>query len=172
MQYGDISDKYVYIRRMVVEKKKKTPSGWKSDGYKIVEHTKSSAGLRKIYLTEDARAYFKQIKELNKKNGYSTNSKDFVFQRPEGMCNQRVFDTRLRKYCNPNHLDLPFAKSCHDIRRTFISHLFDLGLNPEKIRRIAGHQNIEMTMKYCRNRAEQDEIELILEQGLSCSKGV
>lgn len=172
LRYGDIQGNYVHINRMVVENKKKTPEGLKFDGYKIVEHTKSSAGLRKIYLTEEARAYFEQIKELNKRNGYSTTSKDLVFQREKGMCNQRVFDTRLRKYCNPNHLDLPYAKSCHDIRRTFISHLFDLGLNPEKIRRIAGHQNIEMSMRYCRNLAEQDEIELILEQGLSCSKGV
>lgn len=172
LRYGDIHDKYVYIRRMVVEKKKETPDGLKFDGYQIVEHPKSSAGVRKIYLTEEARACFEQIKAINKKNGYSTTSKDLVFQRKKGMCNSRVFDARIRKYCDPNHLGFSYTKSCHDIRRTYISHLFDLGVNPDKIRRIAGHENIEMTMKYCRNRAEQDELELVLEQGLSLPKVV
>lgn len=104
---------------------------------------------------------------MNKMNHYPCADTDLIFQRKEGMCNQRVFDCRLKKYCNPKHLDLPFVKSCHDIRRSYISHLFDLGINPDSIRRMAGHKNIEMTMKYCRGRKAQEELEKILEQDFS-----
>ena len=44
---------------------------------------------------------------------------------------------------------------------------FDSGLNPDKIRRIAGHENIEMTMKRCRGRKSPEELEKVLEQSLS-----
>lgn len=164
----DIDGNYLYVRRMMIENQVETSDGELTrNGYRIVEHTKSSTGMRKIYLPEKARAYFAQIKELNKMNHYPCADTDLIFQRKKGMCNQRVFDCKLKKYCNPNHLNLPFAKSCHDIRRSYISHLFDLGINPDNIRRMAGHKNIEMTMKYCRGRKSQEELEKILEQDFS-----
>lgn len=164
----DIDDNYLYVCRMMIENQIETSDGELTrNGYKIVEHAKSLAGMRKIYLPEKARAYFAQIKELNKMNHYPCADTDLIFQRKEGMCNQQVFDCRLKKYCNPKHLDLPFVKSCHDIRRSYISHLFDLGINPDSIRRMAGHKNIEMTMKYCRGRKAQEELEKILEQDFS-----
>ncbi|MCI8571133.1 MAG: site-specific integrase, partial [Lachnospiraceae bacterium] len=54
-------------------------------------------------------------------------------------------------------------QTCHDIRLSYISRLFDSGLNPDEIRRIAGHENIEMTMKYCRGRKSSEELEKVLE---------
>lgn len=168
----DIADNYLYVRRMMIENQiEASDGGLTRNGYTIVEHAKSSAGMRKIYLPEKAREYFAQINELNKLNKYPCADTDLIFQRKEGMCNQRVFDCRLKKYCNPNHLNLPFAKSCHDIRRSYISHLFDLGCNPDSIRRIAGHENIEMTMRYCRSRKSQEELEKILEQDFSTQRG-
>lgn len=163
----DISGKYLYVRRMLIENQSEAADGsLVRSGYQIVDHVKSSAGMRKVYLTTRAREYFAEIKALNKKNGYPCADKDLVFQRKQGMCNQRVFDCRLKKYCNPNHLNLPFAKSCHDIRRSYITHLFDLDLNIDSIRRRAGHENIEMTMKYCKNRKSEEEDERKMEEAL------
>lgn len=52
---------------MMIENQIETSDGELTrNGYKIVEHAKSSAGMRKIYLPEKARAYFAQIKELIK----------------------------------------------------------------------------------------------------------
>jgi len=164
LQYGDIKGDYLYIHRMLVEKQIETSTGLKNSGYEIVDHAKTSAGHRRIYLTQKARDYFKRVRELNRLNGFPDSDTNLIFQRAKGMCNQRVFDSRLKKYCNPNHLNLPFAKSCHDIRRSYISMLFDNGMNPDEIRRIAGHENIEMTMKYCRGRHSQEELAQILEQ--------
>lgn len=163
----DISGKYLYVRRMLIENQSETADGGLvRNGYQIVEHAKSTAGMRKIYLTTRARKYFEEIKTLNKKNGYPCADKDLVFQRKEGMCNQRVFDSRLKKYCNSNHLNLPFAKSCHDIRRSYITNLFDMGVNPDGVRRRAGHENIEMTMRYCKNRKSEEEDEKKMEEKL------
>lgn len=163
----DIKGKYLYVRRMLIENQSETADGGlKRNGYQIVEHAKSTAGMRKIYLTTRAREYFEEIKALDKKNGYPCADKDFVFQRKEGMRNQRVFDSRLKKYCKPNHLNLPFAKSCHDIRRSYITHLFDLDMNLDAVRRRAGHESIEMTLKYCKDRKSEEEDEKKMEEGL------
>ena len=116
----DIKGKYLYVRRMLIENQSETADGGlKRNGYQIVEHAKSTAGMR----------------------------------------NQRVFDSRLKKYCKPNHLNLPFAKSCHDIRRSYITHLFDLDMNLDAVRRRAGHESIEMTLKYCKDRKSEEEDE-------------
>lgn len=163
----DIDKKHLHVSRMLIENQSEAADGsLVRKGYQIVDHAKSSAGIREVYLTTRAREYFAEIKALNKKNGYPCADEDLVFQRKEGMCNQRVFDCRLRKYCNPNHLNLPFAKSCHDIRRSYITHLLDLELNIDYIRRKAGHENIEMTLRYCKNRKSEEEDEKKMEEGL------
>jgi integrase len=163
LRYGDIVGNYLYVRRMLVENITETKDGLKSNGYKIVDHAKSSAGNRKLYLTSEAHKYLERIRELNRQNGFATTPDSLIFQREAGICNQRVFDSRIKKYCSPKHLNLPFAKSCHDIRRTYITHLFNSKLDNDTIRRIAGHNNIEMTLKYCRGRESQEEIAEILE---------
>ena len=61
----DIDDNYLYVCRMMIENQIETSDGELTrNGYKIVEHAKSSAGMRKIYLPEKARAYFAQIKRI------------------------------------------------------------------------------------------------------------
>lgn len=167
LRYGDIKENKLYVQSMVVEKQIETADGLKGNGYEVVEHAKSSAGRRTVILTKQAQGYLEKIKEINQRNGYPISPDALIFQRKSGLCNQRVFDSRLKKYCNPHHLNLPFAKSCHDVRRTYISNLFDLGINPDTIRRMAGHENIEMTMKYCRGRISHAELANILEKGFT-----
>ena len=167
LRYGDIRDNSIFIQRMVVADQVETPDGLKQRGFKVVEHAKSSAGQRQIPLVPQARQYLEQIKKINYSNGYSTTPNDLIFQRDDGLCNQRVFECRIKKYCNSHHLNLPFKKSCHDIRRTYITNLFEKGLNADTIRRLAGHENIDMTMKYCRGRVSQNELTAILEKALA-----
>ena len=52
-----------------------------------------------------------------------------------------------------------------------ISMLFDNGMNPDEIRRLVGHENIEMTMQYCRGRHSQEELAQILED-IETTRGV
>ena len=167
LQYGDIKGHSLYVRRMMIEKQIEkqieTPDGqmqW--NGYEIVDHTKSSAGTRAVPLNKREQDYINKIKSLNQDNGFSVSPNALIFQRKKnGICTPKVFDTRIKKYCR--HLELPFEKSCHDIRRSYISSLFDLGINIETIRRLAGHEQIEMTMKYSRGRESFDEIIDVLE---------
>lgn len=165
LKYKDIRGNYLYINRMAVKKTIETSDGLKSSGHKIVEHTKTSAGIRIILLPPRAMSYLNQIKELNQRNGFSTGPEDLIFQRKQGMCPPRVFNCRLTRYCKG--LGFRHIKSCHDIRRTYITSLFDAGLNIEIIRQLAGHENIEMTLKYCRDRMEPEELETALTAALS-----
>ena len=164
LHYGDIKGEYLYVRRMMIEKQVETPDGqMKWNGYEIVDHTKSSAGTRVLPLTKQAQDYFAKIRSLNMDNGFSVSPNALIFQRKKkGMCTPKVFDTRIKKYCR--HLELPFEKSCHDIRRSYITSLFDLGINIATIKRLAGHEQVEMTMNYSRGRKALAELADLLER--------
>ena len=135
----------------------------KAKGYIIEDHTKTPAGIRQIILPNEAISLISRIKDLYKDLGYSTNPNDFIFQRcncytnyiPD-YCNSRTFDATLRRYCK--QLDIPYIKSPHDVRRTYVSILFESGMNPDTIRRLSGHENIEMTYKYCISRSTTDTL--------------
>lgn len=154
LKYKDIDfdNKYLHIQRMQVPKLTEDSEGkYLRDGHEIVEHTKTEAGNRKIPLTKQTIELFNRIKKLNQDLGYDTSPDSYIFMRSKNrIATPRSFDDRLRKYCRKAKMD--FIKSPHDIRRTYITCLLDNGVNIEKVRRIAGHATIEMTMKYVRNR--------------------
>lgn len=160
LKYKDISKNQLHIQRMLITKQKEDANGnFHSNGYEVVPHTKTDAGNRFIPLTKQAMAYFERIKKLNQDSGYDTSPEAYIFMRSKKeLSNPRVFDSRLRKYCRK--ADMTVIKSPHDIRRTYITCLIDNGVNLEKVRRLAGHATIEMTMKYVRNR-DTDTTELL-----------
>ncbi|WP_313181658.1 integrase, partial [Lacrimispora sp.] len=70
---SDISPdgKYLHIQRMVQKQERQRPDGsWYPARWEAVEHTKSSAGDRMIYLTKEARRIIKVILDSNKENGF------------------------------------------------------------------------------------------------------
>lgn len=163
LTYGSIEGNDLVIDKMLIRKNRETENGPKCNGYEIVFHTKSPAGNRRVPLTKEALDCLDLIKKINLSNGFSTGPHDLIFMRENGkFCTGQVFDGYLRKWCNS--INLKFVKSCHDIRRTYISNLFEIGLNPDTIRRLAGHENIEMTMKYCRSRMDKDEVLALIEK--------
>lgn len=174
LQYGDLQGSVLTIQRMQVVNKEIKDGKVHTSGYKIVERTKTSAGFRRIVLPDLALDYFDQIRQINFLNGFSYEPEDFIFRRTgkyvqmqhDDLANSRAFDARLRKYCK--QLNLSYIRSPHDIRRTYISMLLENGMNVDTVRQLAGHENIEMTLAYCRNRLQPDqiknEIEKIFEQ--------
>lgn len=173
LQWGDIDGNVLTVQRMQVANKKEVDGRLVNDGYVVLDRAKTAAGTRRIYLPDKALTYFKQIKKLNRKNGFGVRKDDFIFKRSNkyadiqrsDMCNHRVFDHRLRKYCKK--LDLKYKKSPHDCRRTYISLLHEQGMNIDTIRRIAGHENLEMTLAYCRSRIPIEELSADIEAALS-----
>lgn len=164
LKWGDISGNVLHVQRMQVVNTIMSGSCVRNDGYVIVEHTKTSAGYRRIFLPDAAVSYFKQIKRLNHYNGFDTRPDSYIFRRNnkysalqgDDLCNCRVFDHRLRKYCR--QLGFAYVKSPHDVRRTYISQLLESGMNIDTIRRLGGHEQTEMTLAYCRSRVPVEQL--------------
>lgn len=155
LKYKDIVGNTLHVQRMqvvnITDDADDTDENSGQETYKIESHTKSDAGNRFIPLTKQCMEYLERIKKINQELGYDTSPDDYIFMRSKDkLANSRAFDDRLRRYCRKAKMSV--IKSQHDIRRTYITCLIDNGVNIEKVRRIAGHATIEMTMKYVRNR--------------------
>ena len=169
LQYGDIEDGYLHIQRMMIEDEEShTYNNIIELGkYNVVPYTKGrhEDGNRFIPLTSQMQEYFRQIKELNASKGFDTSPNAFVFMRATNLAaNTRAFDSRLRKYCRKANMKV--MKSQHDIRRTFISVLYQKGMSIESIRVLAGHSNIEMTQRYIRQIDTVEDTRIQMEQML------
>lgn len=159
----DISGNYLHVQRMEVRTTEQLPDGsWAPQHFKIVEHTKSEAGNRKVYLTKAAREIIQQIKNCNQEHGYKDN--DFLFLNANGRIHSKSVDTRIRKYCR--HIGIA-EKGSHKARKTNISSLIDGGVNINRIREQVGHASERTTFNnYCFNRLTASETEKLFEKAL------
>lgn len=161
----DIEGNNLHIQRQEVNQETRKADGtWAPARKIVVEHTKSSAGDRYVYLSIEARKLIQKIIDNNKEQGFSDG--DYIFLDRKGRIHERAVDTRIRKYCRT--LGFKHIKSCHDIRRTYISTLIDINININKIREQAGHSDELTTYKnYCFNRMNDEQTEQALESALS-----
>ena len=141
---------------------------YSQQGRQVVEHAKTSAGSRTLYLVKSARNIIDIICEAAEKNGYTENYYLFMNR------GKRIYDTAIRwrveKYCK--HIGIPY-RSPHKIRKTYISKLIDDGVNINTIRELVGHENERTTYKsYCYSRKTKsqtyEQLEQILEIKTSC----
>lgn len=168
LKWSDINEEknnYLHIQRM--ERKIHTQQAdgtWKCTGYEVVEHTKSSAGDRNIYISLKARKLFEKIRLWNKQNGFK--NEEYIFLGKNGKrIHCKALDTRIRKYCR--HLGIS-EKSMHKIRKTYISTLIDSNLvNINTIREMVGHEDERTTFRnYCYNRNSDLQTQANIEQAL------
>ena len=163
LKKSDINGNYLKIERMEVRQEEKLPNGkWKRTGYLVVNHTKTEAGRRSVYLTKEARKYLQMILDHNKINGYADG--DYLLLDDQGRIHELTINSHIRRYCNL--LGMPI-KSSHKIRKTYISNLIDSGLNINKVRSFAGHES-ELTTynSYCYSRLSDKQTEELLEKAL------
>lgn len=128
-------------------------------GYRTVDHCKTPAGDRILPLNQTAKNAFREIKKLNIANGLPVTDEDFIFIRivkgEQKLCNTRVFDSRLRKYCKQAHMTV--IKSQHDIRRTVLTNLHTkVGMPLRLIQYFAGHSSLKQTLEYIRISEDDD----------------
>lgn len=156
--------KYLHIQRMAQRLERQKPDGtWYPAIWKVVEHTKSSAGDRFVYLTKEARKIINTIISSNEEHSFHDD--DFLFVHRNQRINPRAVDSRIRKYCD--HINIK-EKSTHKIRKGYISSLLDAGININEIRKIVGHEDERTTLKnYCFNRKNQVENESDMENALA-----
>lgn len=163
LRFSDIEGNYLHIQRMEVKYQEKTSDGyWKPAKRILVEHVKSDAGNRRIYLTSEASEIIELARKTIADNDFT--NEDFMFQDARGRITSRAVDSRIRKYCD--HINI-MQKSTHKIRKTYISTLIDAGLNINLIREQVGHEDERTTYhNYCYNRMNKVETEEKLEAAL------
>ena len=168
LKWADIDNKILYVHSQNLLNMEETDFGYVRAGFETVGDTKSEDGTREINLPSKAVTDFALIKKINSDNGFGTEPDDYVFQRNNRYTNfedapmtDRVFDNCLRRMCKK--CGLAFEKSCHDIRRTYISKLLASGMDIDEVRRIAGHSDIKMTMRYDRGTATKEQLQESIE---------
>lgn len=164
LKESDINGNYIHIQRMEVRTVEQLADGtWSKQKYDVVNHAKSDAGEREVYLSKKAKDILKCIIKANRKHGYSDNG--YLFLNENGRIHEKNVDYRIRKYCR--HIGIS-EKAMHKIRKTYISTLIDGGLNINEVRKQAGHEDERTTYgNYCFNRLTDTQTENLLEMALS-----
>lgn len=163
LKFSDIEDNYLSIQRIEVkEQTKKEDGSWNTPKYIVVDHAKTNAGLRKVYLTSKAREIIELIKKLNLKNGYSND--EFIFVNDKGRIHAPSLTYRIKKCCKKAGIS---KKSMHKIRKTYISTLIDNKVSIDTIMETVGHKDKRTTYgNYCFSRYSKKQTEDILEKAL------
>lgn len=156
--------KYLHIQRMVQRYEQQLPDGsWAPVKWIVVEHTKTSAGDRFMYLTKEARRILKIILESNKRNGFHDDG--FIFVHGGKRISHQAVDCRIRKYCR--HINIQ-CKSVHRIRANVISAMLDSGIAINQVRKCVGHTDERTTLhNYAFNRKSEVENEADMEKALA-----
>lgn len=149
---------YIHIQREMVAHIDDTGA---AHGFEVLPHCKSEAGDRRIQLNDKAIDTFDRIKRLNTANSLPTTDDDYIFLRHHKgeikFCTPRSFDPRLRKYCRQSGMTV--IKSPHDIRRTVLTNLYNVGMPLKKIQIFAGHSSLQQTMDYI--RISEDDLDML-----------
>ena len=160
LKWSDIEDNYIHINRMEVKDYSlSVDTNITFKGFKVVEHVKSSAGIRSVYINKDVREILNIIKKRNYKYNYHFDGFIFVNSYSTRLTSSSI-NNYLYKLCDDINTE---RKSSHKIRKTYISSLFDMGVNINKVREIAGHEDERTSLhNYCFDRNTDVETEKIL----------
>lgn len=160
IKWEDIEDDYIHIQRMeqsdflLVENEDGTVET-KPNGFKVVEHTKSGAGDRYIYLNSNAKTILKEIKTTNLRYEYYDDGYIYIAARLNKRGTTRAITKYLEELCLSSGVT---NKSNHKIRKTQISSMFDGKININTIREQAGHEDEKTSLNnYCFDQSDDTE---------------
>lgn len=155
VQYDDISEdgKWIHIQRF-----------YRYEMDEIVEHTKGAEGDRFVPLTSHANEIIEAARKKQKELGLPDDG--YIFSVNDKPLPYQPIQYLYEKYCNRLGI---VRKSSHKSRKTYISTLYDAGVNINSIREFAGHADEQTTLNnYCYDRSSDierlDKIEKALSQ--------
>lgn len=172
LKWDDVEGNYIHVQRMEVKRfklaEKKGMVVTVASGCDVAEYTKSSASDRKVYLNTAARDILQNVKKTCMRyDCFNDDGFIFVPERGSGRIRAATVNYYLLRMCDKIGI-LP--KSNHKIRKTYISSMFDAGINVDTIREQAGHEDERTSLNnYCFDRNDDYELERKLE---SVSNGV
>ncbi len=160
----DINGMYAHICRSEVETSVQIDNNtFMQTGHAVVDHPKTSAGFRDVYLTHGGREVVDAALAAVLARGGDEDC--WLFTNGTARVNVDMVTYRLRKYCKI--LGIPF-RSAHKIRKTYVSHLLDGGVNIDAARIQVGHEDERTTLRcYTFNTKTQDETNEQFERALS-----
>ena len=149
----DIEDEnYIHIQRMY---------RYGSHESEVVEHTKTSCGDRKIFLTDRAKKYIRLAQEYKAERGIVSK---YIFSVNNRPLSNRSVAYLYNKYCSDAGIG---HKTSHKARKTYISALIDGKVNINTIREMVGHADERTTYNnYCFDRSTEDEKKTLIENAL------
>lgn len=165
LKWTDIEGDYIHIQRMEQTDYLLESNGYGvtaiPNGYKIADHTKTSAGDRRIYLNSNAKSILNKIKYINMKYGYYDDNYIFIASRYKRRGTSRTLTKYLEDLCLSSGVT---NKSNHKIRKTQISSMFDKGININTIREQAGHEDGKTSINnYCFDQTDDTDKKEVLE---------
>ena len=153
---SDIHGNYLTVERTETSYSTINPDGTKSKViYEIKEFPKTADGNRDIPLSEKAKNVLEMAIEWNMLHGCTSSEFIFIDKKGERITRKRL-DTTIRRYCKMANIP---PRSCHKIRKTFISTLYDaVDISKDEVRKISGHSDLAVTNScyvFNRNPASQ-----------------
>ena len=155
LKASDLDNGYLHIRREEVLHTPLLPDGnFGPREYVVEDHCKSEAGLRDIPAIKEVTEVVRLVRKANLER---SNTTDYLFIKEDGTkMHARSVDRKIRTLCNRIGIA---PRSCHKLRKTFISTLIDAGMNIDTVRRIAGHKDEAVTLNnYCFDRSTPEAI--------------
>lgn len=169
LKFEDICGNNIHIQRQETKTYQKNEDGtYRLSEFEVVPHTKSDAGDRLVYLTEEARKIIQEIKMRNEIN--QEQCEGYLFVKNGKRIKSRAIVYQLDKCLDTLSIE---HRSIHKARKTYVSALVDAGVNINEIRRLVGHADVRTTYNcYCYNRYGEEETNEKIEAALHPEKKV
>lgn len=141
---SDIIENRIHIHKQLIEEFDTTDLNHiKSEGFHVVDYTKSEDGDRWLPLTEQAKKILKRIESINEEYGHRY--KDFLFVKDGKCLTPDAVDAQIKRGCE--HIGIP-VKTMHKIRKTYASTLLHNGVNLSIVKDMLGHADESTTLKH------------------------
>ena len=134
--------------------------------YTVVEHTKSDARSRTLYVVTSAMELFNKVKETNLRNGYSCEPDDFIFIYRNHRITANCIDSHFERYCKELGIK---KKGNHKARKTALTKIADNpNINLKDAMEWAGHRDVKTFIThYCFSRYSDEQKRNELEKTLN-----
>lgn len=168
LKWKDLKDSYLHIRRMEQKQYEQLPDEKWHYHIEVVEHTKSDAGYRTIYVVSSALEIFERIRQANLQKGFSCGAEDYIFLYRGKRITSQAIDKKYVRYCR----ELGFVKKGnHKTRKTCLTKIADNpNINLKDAMQFSGHRDVQTYIKhYCFSRYSDEQKRNELEKTLNFS---
>jgi len=136
----------IWINCAVKKHKGNSDSGAKTI-FKIGK-TKTKGSVRTVYMSEELRKCLLEWKNIQPFVAKDVTGIDLCFPKPNGkLCSGDAYQEAFSTFLQKLGVDHTVYHS-RVFRHTYASYLVDVNVNPNTLKEILGHSNIETTLKY------------------------